>query len=386
MKHANIAMSLAACLIVLFGLAPYSPVVITSATSSAVNQGGTSYWAANRPAAGGPHSLPTRLFPVDNWWNEDISSVPVDLQSASLLAPYTGSILVDWGDIYGIPYVTVSGNHPKVEFAGGTWWDESDHIPYPIPSQAITEVGWTEQLDRTLASNTFNGDRHLVIVDVDNQFLYEIYQPFYNATGSTVTFGGSGSDGPSAIVQPGQYYCQSAAFWDMKTNNTRPDGWTSSDAAGLQVLPGLVQYDEVFGEVPITHAHRVTFNQTANYYVWPATHKAWNGGTIPLGTRLRLKASYDITRGGQNGVHAQKLLKAFQTYGLIVADNGPTGMVQGTNDPRWGSNDYPSPKVELNIAVLDGHLKISDFEIVTLGWSGSTIKRLAAPKNLRILR
>ena len=118
----------------------------------------------------------------------------------------------------------------------------------------MTEPGWTEDLEGTIDNPVSTGDRHLLIVDVDNQHLYEIYQPYRNATGAPQTMPNG------TVLQPGSFYCASAAFWDMKTNNTRPDGWTSSDAAGLQVLPGLVQYDEVMGPDPITHAHRITLN------------------------------------------------------------------------------------------------------------------------------
>ena len=145
------------------------------------------------------------------------------------------------------------------------------------------------------------------------------------------------------VLQPGTFYCASAAMWDMKTNNTRPDGWTSSDAAGLQVLPGLVQYDEVMGPDPITHAHRITLNWSSSQsplYVWPATHSAgsWSATNPPLGTRLRLKASKDISSAGP---HARKVLQAMKDYGVIFADNGGHGMITGTNDPRWGNYDSP---------------------------------------------
>ena len=169
-------------------------------------------------------------------------------------------------------------------------------------------------------------------------------------------------------LQPGQYYCASAAFWDMKTNNTRPDGWTSADAAGLQVLPGLVRYDEVMGPDPITHAHRMTLNMSANaapLYVWPATHAAgsWSTTHPPLGTRFRLKASKDLSFAGP---HARKVLQAMKDYGVIFADNGVNGMIGGTNDARWGSFDSP---IRLEFASAFSQVSLNDFEVIELGWS-----------------
>jgi hypothetical protein len=270
--------------------------------------------------------------------------------------------MYDWGNNYGLPYTTVSGNHPKVRFAGGSYWNESDNVEYPIPTQALTQPGWTEELGATLADMPGKVDRHLLIVDVDNQRPYEIYQPFYNAGSTSVPWGNKG-----AVVKPGEYYCASAATWDLKSNKTRPDGWTSSDAAGLQVLPGLVQYDEVTGTEPITHAHRLTLNmsaKTAPLYVWPATHAAgsWSQTNPPLGARFRLKASKDISKFGP---HAQKLLQAMKTYGVIFADNGTNGHITGTNDARWGNYDSP---IRTEFAIALTSLTFSDFEVISLGW------------------
>jgi hypothetical protein len=275
----------------------------------------------------------------------------------------------DWGNNYGLPYATVSGNYPTVRFAGGSYWGESDNVDYPIPIPALTQSGWTETVGgkpgppiNVLPND--GADHHLLIVDVDNQYLYEIYQPFYNAGTTNVTWPGNG-----ATVRPGQYYCASAAFWDMKTNRTRPEGWTSSDAAGLQVLPGLAQYDEVMGTVPLTHAHRVTLNFAhtgagVGCYVWPATHGAgcYTDSHPPLGARFRLKASVDISRFGP---HAQRLLQALKTYGLIFADNGTNGQITGTNDPRWGNYDS-AIRTEISSAL--GSISFSDFEMVQIGW------------------
>jgi len=322
----------------------------------------SAYWAENRPPAGTSTSMPARLFPVDNWWNLDISLAPLDPNSASYIADLAAAHLAyDWGNNYGLPYTTVSGDYPKVNFQGCSYWSETDQIPYPIPVPALTQAGWTEDLTGTIDNPVSTGDRHLLIVDTDNQYLYEIYQPFHNSTNAAIDMGGGN------MLQPGNYWCASACFWDMKTNNTRPAGWTSSDAAGLQVLAGLVQYDEVTGSVPITHAHRLTLNNSANtspLYVWPATHNAGSTSSThpPLGARFRLKASKDISSFGP---HAQKLLQAMKTYGLIFADNGPNGQVTGTNDTRWGAYDSP---IRTEFSVAMGALTFNDFEVVPLGW------------------
>jgi len=320
------------------------------------------YWAELRPAAGTPRSLPARLFPADNWWNLNVSRAPVDPRSATYVSALASVRLsYDWGNNYGFPFITVSGNYPKIRFQGGYYWNESDDVGYPVPLPALTEPGWTEDLSGTISNPVSKGDRHLLIVDVDNQHLFEIYQPFYNATDSPMVM----ADG--RYLQPRQYYCASAAMWDMKTNNTRPDGWTSSDAAGLQALPGLVQYDEVVGADPIGHAHRMTLNMSANtppLYVWPATHAAgsWSAEHPPLGARFRLKASKDLSGFGPN---AQKILQSMKDYGVIFADNGPNGMVSGTNDARWGNYDSP---IRTEIVIAFSQITLSDFEVVQLGW------------------
>ncbi len=323
-------------------------------------------WAENKPPAGGAHSLPAQLFPADNWWNPDISGVSVDANSATMLAPYTGTMNYDWGNEYGLPWCTVSSDHAVYTFAGAEYADESDMtVEYPIPAAAHTVNGWTEELDRTLESNTFDGDRHFLCVDPVQNHLYEIYQVFYNNTASPVTFGGVPAGGS---VPAFSYWAASVSFWDMNTNNVRPQDWTSSDAAGLQVLPGLVQYDEVVGSVPITHAHRMTFNGTVStLHYWPATHHAASGGGVPLGARLRLKASFDITSIPGCNAEGQRLLQAYKTYGLIVADNGSNGRVTGMNDARWGEFNEP---LRSQISACSAAITINtDMEIVTLGWS-----------------
>jgi uncharacterized repeat protein (TIGR02543 family) len=342
---------------------PAAPTAEASAPEPAPQE--PAYWAENRPPAGTSRSLPKRLFPADNWWNQRVADAPLDPKSAAFIESIKlggdPKLRYDWGNNYGLPFVTVSGNYPKVRFQSCAYWGETDKVEYPIPIPALTEPGWTEDLTGTIDNPVSTGDRHLIIVDVENQFLYEIYQPYRNATGSPKTM----YDG--TVLQPGSFFCASAAMWDMKTNNTRPDGWTSSDAAGLQVLPGLVQYDEVMGPDPITHAHRITLNWSSSQapkYVWPATHFAgsYSATNPPLGTRLRLKASKDLSFAGP---HARKVLQAMKDYGVIFADNGGHGMITGTNDARWGN--YESP-IRVEFATAFGQVSLADFEVVELGW------------------
>jgi hypothetical protein len=173
-------------------------------------------------------------------------------------------------------------------------------------------------------------------VDRDNKYLYELYNVFFDGTN---WLGGSG------------------AFFDLNTNNRRPDGWTSADAAGLAILAGLVRYDEVYGPDEIGHAFRVTVRST-NGYVYPASHRAGStSGALPMGARLRLKAGKDISSFPAD---AQKIFRAMKKYGLLVADNGSDMYVTGTYDTRW-NNDVLNP-------AFSG-LSTSDFEVIVLGYN-----------------
>ena len=294
---------------------------------------------------GGALPTPLPLFPPDNWWNTDISSAPVDPKSASFISfigtsrgmhPDFGG---DSGDssapIYGMPYVVVPGSQPHVNVTFD-YDDESDHDGYPIPEEAKTQQKWIEG---GLAGNDPNadGDRHLLIVDRDTRVLYELYATHWNASLN-------------------RWEAGSGAIFPLDSNARRPDGWTSADAAGLAILPGLVRYDEVFGSDPIRHAFRVTVRST-NGYVFPASHRAGsNSSALPMGARLRLKASKDISGFSEP---LRRIFQAMKTYGLIVADNGSDMYVSGTYDTRW-DNDQLNPAF--------GAIKASDFEVVQLGW------------------
>ena len=185
-------------------------------------------------------------------------------------------------------------------------------------------------------------DRHLLIVDKDRNHLYELYNVFYNTTQS-------------------QWYAGSGAFFDMNTNNRRPDGWTSADAAGLAILPGLVRYDEAYDPTitEIKHALRVTVRAT-NGYVYPASHRAGStAGALPMGARLRLKNTVDVAQRTSDP-NVQRIFRAMQRYGLIVADNGSDMYITGTYDTRW-SNDILNPAF--------ANLTASDFEVIQLGFN-----------------
>jgi hypothetical protein len=305
--------------------------------------------SAQTAVRGGTLPPPLPLFPPDNWWNTDVSAAPVDPNSAAYInfvGPTRGMHPDFGGDsddasspIYGMPYVTVGGSHPLVAVAFD-YDDESDFgAPgrppgYPIPEQAKTEQRWIEG---GLAGNDLNadGDRHMLIVDRDNRLLFELY---------ALRWSGS------------RWEAGSGATFALDSNARRPEGWTSADAAGLAILPGLVRYDEVFGNAPIRHAFRVTV-RSSNGYVYPASHRAGDrSGALPMGARLRLKASRDISGFPEP---MRRVFQAMKTYGLIVADNGSDMYVSGTYDTRW-DNDVLNPAFAA--------IKASDFEVVQLGW------------------
>ena len=315
------------------------------------------------PVEGGALPAPLPLFPPDNWWNLDVSSAPVDPGSAGFVAFInkngTRHLHPDFGgeefpgstQIYGMPYAVVDGTQPRLVVDFVLYGDESDGVGvpfYPIPAEAITQSHWVEGGDPGNVDLRDSEDRHLLIVDRDNRYLYELYNVYYDSV-------------------TGQWEAGSGAFWDMNTNNRRPKGWTSADAAGLAILPGLVRYDEAYDPTvtAIRHAFRVTVRST-NGYVYPASHSAGStSGALPMGARLRLKASTDISGYTPE---VQKIFQAMKTYGLIVADNGTDMYITGTFDTRW-DNGILNPAF--------GALTASDFEVVQLGWNPS-----AAPASL----
>ena len=254
-----------------------------------------------------------QLYPSDNIWNTPIDSAPTDINSSTYVATIGASTPLhpDFGTVYngapiGIPYITVPGTQPLVPITF-TYAGDSDPGPYPIPPNAPIEGGPNS-----------GGDRHILIIDRDHCTLYEIY---------------------SARPQPdGSWRAGSGAKWDLRSNALRPATWTSADAAGLPILPGLVRYDEVAsGE--ITHALRFTVPQTRNTFIWPGRHQASSltGAQYPpMGLRFRLKAAYNITRFS---APVQVILRALKKYGMMVADNGSAWYLSGAPDPRWSDDD-----------------------------------------------
>lgn len=268
------------------------------------------------------------VFPDDNIWNARVDSLPVHSKSDEFvesigsdcdLHPDFGTF---WeGEPIGIPYVLVDSSQTKVNVSF-TWADESDDGPYPIPADVPIEGG---------SSST--GDRHVIVLDQDSGLLYEMYNSFPN--------------------QDGSWSADSGAIFDLNSNSLRPETWTSADAAGLPILPGLIRYDEVqSGE--INHAIRFTAAQTRRDYVWPARHYASSitDENVPsMGQRFRLKASFDISGYSQQN---QVILTALKQYGMILADNGSNWFISGTHDTSWDNEELDELKQVIG----------SDFEAV----------------------
>ena len=253
------------------------------------------------------------VFPFDNIWNTPVDALPVHPNSAAYIDsigadatvhPDFGSGLWKGGPI-GIPFIDVPGDQPRVAVSF-YYDDESDLGPYPIPADAPIEGGADS-----------DGDRHVLVVERENCVLYELYDAHPQPDGSWVA--GSG------------------AIFNLRSHALRPAGWTSADAAGLPILPGLVRYDEVAaGE--IRHAVRFTAPDTRRAYVWPARHFAsslTDERYPPMGQRFRLKADFDISGFSPD---VQVILRALQRYGIILADNGSPWYISGAPDERWDND------------------------------------------------
>ena len=251
------------------------------------------------------------VFPADNVWNADISQLPVDPHSAQWLASMNSgstNLHPDFGSSgdpaapYGIPYTVVTSAHPKVSVSF-QYASESDAGPYPFGSDTPIEGG-----------QNASGDRHAIMVDASSCTLYELYNAQYSASGSTA---GSG------------------AIWNLNSDALRPATWTSADAAGLPIFPGLLRPDEVLAGA-VTHAIRFTAARTDTSFIWPARHQAGSRSdpTLPpMGARFRLKATFNIS--GYSSA-TQVVLRAMQHYGLILADNGSNWYFQGSASNSWG--------------------------------------------------
>jgi hypothetical protein len=255
-------------------------------------------------------------FPPTDLWNTNISSAPVDPNSANLinyigasvtLHPDFGAGLYD-GQTIGIPYQIEAGTQAKVPIKLGAYASESDPGPMPVPANALIE-GYPAP---------GSGDRHVLVLDQGGCWLYELYNA-YRGTG-------------------GAWAANSTAIWDMTINEQRPYTWTSADAAGLPVFVGLARYDEV-SVGAINHALRFTVPTTREAFTPPASHWAssvTDANAPPMGMRMRLKASFDIS--GFSPAN-QVILTALQQYGMILADNGSAVYISGMPDPKWNNND-----------------------------------------------
>jgi hypothetical protein len=253
------------------------------------------------------------VFPASNPWNQRVDRLPVARDSDAIIASIGlddhvhadfGSGLWEGGPI-GIPITVVRGTQRKVR-VDFDYADESDRGPYPIPRTVKIEGGPAS-----------DGDRHAIVVDRDRCRLYELFALY--PTGSRGWRAGSG------------------AIWNLRSNRLRPAGWTSADAAGLPIFPGLARYDEV-ARGRIDHALRFTVRRTRRAYVYPARHfasDATDPALPPMGLRVRLKASFDTRPFPRQ---ARIVLEALKRYGMIVADNGSDWYISGAPDPRW-SND-----------------------------------------------
>jgi len=251
-----------------------------------------------------------RPFPDDNPWNTEIAGSPVDPMSSTLIASCgLRNLHPDFGTVWqgapiGIPYVVVGGSQPRVPVTFG-YADESDPGPYPIPPDAPIEGG----------ANA-SGDRHVLVLDRDAWVLYEMFDAHPVNGGASWTAG-------------------SGAVFDLSSNDLRPPGWTSADAAGLPIFPGLVRYDEAVDRGEIRHALRFTCPRTRRAYVPPARHwasSATDPSLPPMGMRVRLRADFDVSGFPEE---VQVILTAMKRYGMFLADNGSGWFVSGAPDARW---------------------------------------------------
>ncbi len=270
------------------------------------------------------------IFPPSNPWNTDISKYPVHADSAKFLESIglqTG-LHPDFGSSpeSGIPYVVVGPKQPLIPVTFDEGKSESDPGPYPLPIDAPIEGGQKS-----------DGDRHAIAVDPAHRKLYEIYRAFPD-----------GKNGWKAY---------SGAVFDLSSDDLRKAGWTSADAAGLPIFPGLVRYDEAVTQGAIKHALRFTVKKTQRGYISPARHfasRSTDASLPPMGLRVRLKPKVDVSRFPEE---VQVILNALKKYGMIVADNGSDWYISGAPDPRW--NEERLSRIR--------EIKGSDFEVVDTG-------------------
>jgi hypothetical protein len=293
-------------LLVIVALAACEPPSTTTTTTTTKPRPTTTASAAPEV------TCPT--FPASNPWNTDISGAPVHGRSAAWVSSIgsTTKLHPDFGTSWdgapiGIPYVHVGAGQAKVPVSFD-YDDESDPGPYPIPANVPIEGGPSS-----------GGDRHVLVIDDAACKLYELYAAYPKGGGSSWIAG-------------------SGAVFDLRSNAMRPDGWTSADAAGLPIYPGLVRYDEVVQEGVIDHALRFTISRTQAGYVHPATHEAsddTDANLPPMGARFRMKAGYSCAA---YSLEVKVICAALKKYGMFVADNGSSWFVSGAHDPRWNDD------------------------------------------------
>ncbi|HXT37289.1 MAG TPA: hypothetical protein VN837_17075 [Chloroflexota bacterium] len=292
-------------------------VVLIALLALTLGQAGpTNATSARLPLPAAPNCP---IFPATNVWNRDISRLPVATNSAQMIAAIGlgRGLHPDFSNqgAYGIPFQVVSGSQKKspVSF---DYASESDKGLYPIPAKPLIEGG---------------SDRHMLLIDAGTCTLYELYAAQHTSAG---------------------WHAGSGAIWNLRSNALRPDGWTSADAAGLPIFPGLVRYDEVARGL-IDHALRFTADRTARAHLYPARHDAGESGTglPPMGLRLRLKSGVDISWAGPQ---TRVILTALKKYGMILADNGTSWYISGAPDPHWNDNELH----QLN------RISGADFEVV----------------------
>jgi hypothetical protein len=259
------------------------------------------------------------VFPANNPWNTDISSYPLHPNSASYVSFIGASKALhpDFGTFWegapiGIPWIVVPGDQPLVP-VDFLYDSESDAGPYPVPDDAPIEGGAGS-----------DGDRHILMLDLDHCELNELYWAWPPGQGPN----------PSTT----RWYAGSGAIFNLRSNVLRPDGWTSADAAGLPIFPGLVRYDEVVEQGEIPHALRFTVRATQQGFIHPATHYASSSTDPtrpPMGLRMRMKAAYSCSA---YSLEVQIICAALKKYGMLVADNGSDWFITGDHDPRWNDD------------------------------------------------
>ncbi len=269
------------------------------------------------------------MFPADNPWKWNVTGFKVHPNSAKFIANAGADTEVhpDFGTKYGIPYAVVSGKAKKQKILEWEYGDESDKDPYPIPDVPPIEGG---------ADAAEDSDRHIILIDRDNMMLYELWHCL------------PVNDGKRKGWKAG-----SGAIWNLRSNEPRKEGWTSADAAGLAIFPGLVRYEEV-DRGDVGHAIRFTVRKSAKKYWFPATHHAGRGDDAdlpPMGMRVRLKSTFE-TKG--LGKQARVVADALKKYGGILADNGSDWFFTGTPDKRWNDDDLRTL----------GKIKGGDFEVL----------------------